>query len=196
MKRWVKALAGGVALCLILAVCGFDGECQEIRDKVVRLHILANSDSVEDQTLKLKVRDAVLQATVGWETMGEQEILQNVQEDLPRLLEVAQNTVYENGYSYPVTAKVCRMYFETRQYDEITMPAGMYDAVRFEIGEGKGKNWWCVIYPPMCLKAAEKGDTLAQVLTDRQMSIVTGEKGYQVRFKLLEVAQWLISRFR
>lgn len=196
MKRWVKALAGGVALCLIVAVCGFDGECQEIREQVVRLHILANSDSVEDQSIKLKVRDAVLQATAGWENMGEQEILQNVQEDLPRLLEIAQNTVYENGYSYPVTAKVCRMYFETRQYDEITMPAGMYDAVRFEIGEGKGKNWWCVIYPPMCLKAAEKGDTLAQVLTDRQMSIVTGEKGYQVRFKLLEVAQWLISRFR
>ena len=77
MKRWVKALAGGVALCLIVAVCGFDGECQEIREQVVRLHILANSDSVEDQSIKLKVRDAVLQATAGWENMGEQEILQN-----------------------------------------------------------------------------------------------------------------------
>ncbi len=196
MKRWMKALAGGVALCLIVAVCGFDGECEEIREKVVRLHILANSDSTEDQALKLKVRDAVLQAAAGWEEATGENILQQAQQDLPYLLEVAQKTVYENGFSYPVTAKICRMYFETRQYDDVTMPAGVYDAVRFEIGEAKGKNWWCVMYPPMCLKAAEKGDTLAQVLTDRQMSIVTGEQGYQVRFKLVEVVQWLIHRFR
>lgn len=198
MKRFFKALVGGVVISALLTMCGFGAQCDEIRDKVVRLHILANSDSEEDQQLKLKVRDAVIQAAAQYlgDADGEEMALAQAKECLPKLVEVAQQTVYDNGYQYPVTAEICTMYFETRQYDEITMPAGTYDAVRFQIGEGKGKNWWCVMYPPMCLKAAEKGDVLSQTLTDRQMSIVTGQRGYAVRFKILEVLQWLVSRFR
>lgn len=198
MKRWMKALIGGVTLCLLLSLCGFDGECRKIRESVVRLHILANSDTDEDQALKLQVRDAVIEAAAGWldGADGEGEALEKVQKYLPQLEAIAQQTVYENGYTYPVRAEVCRMYFETRVYDEITMPAGVYDAVRFTIGEGQGKNWWCVIYPPMCIQAAVKEQSLSDVLNDRQMSIVTGEKGYAVRFKLVEVFNWIVDRFR
>lgn len=197
MKRWIKALTGGVIICLLLSLCGFSGQCREIREKVVRLHILANSDSAEDQQLKLKVRDAVTAAAAGWLDGAEAEgaALQKVKEYLPQLEAVAQQTVYDNGYTYPVKATVCEMYFETRQYDEITMPAGIYDAVRFEIGEGKGKNWWCVIYPPMCIRSAVKEQTLSDVLDGRQMSIVTDEGGYAVRFKIVEVFEWVTSLF-
>lgn len=197
MKRWIKALTGGVIICLLLSLCGFSGQCREIREKVVRLHILANSDSAEDQQLKLKVRDAVTAVAAGWldGAEAEGEALQKVKEYLPQLEAVAQQTVYDNGYTYPVKATVCEMYFETRQYDEITMPAGIYDAVRFEIGEGKGKNWWCVIYPPMCIRSAVKEQTLSDVLDGRQMSIVTDEGGYAVRFKIVEVFEWVTSLF-
>ncbi len=198
MKRWMKALAGGVVLCLVLTLCGFDGDCQQIRDSVVRLHILAHSDSREDQALKLQVRDAVTAAAAGWldGANGEGEALEKIRQYLPKLQEIAQQTVYDHGYTYPVKATLCRMFFDTRQYDEVTMPAGVYDAVRIVIGEGEGKNWWCVIYPPMCINAAVKEQTLSDVLGRRQMSIVTGEKGYAVRFKLVEVFQWIADRFR
>lgn len=198
MKRFLKALAGGTVLCVLLSLCGFDGQCQSVRDNVVRLHILANSDSAEDQTLKLKVRDAVTAAADGWfdGANGETEALTQIEKCLPALRKIAQETVYRNGYAYPVQVQRCRMYFETRQYGDVTMPAGMYEAVRFVIGEGKGKNWWCVIYPPLCIRSAVNEKALSDVLDDRQMSLVTGEKGVSVRFKVVEIFWWIVDKFR
>ena len=196
MKRMLKAVIGGVTLCLLLSLCGFGGECREIRERVVRLHILANSDSEADQALKLRVRDAVVEAADGLldgtETMEEAKT--EIRAQLPRLEQVAQETVYANGYTYPVTATLCEMYFETRVYDTVTMPAGVYDAVRFTIGAGQGKNWWCVIYPPMCVQAAVKEQSLSEVLDSRQMHIVTGEDGFAVRFKIVEIFEWLLHK--
>ena len=125
MRRFLKALAGGVTLCILLSLCGFDGQCQAVRNNVVRLHILANSDTAEDQTLKLKVRDAVTAAADGWfdGANGETEALAQIEKRLPALQEIAQEVVYKNGYAYPVQVKRCRMYFETRQYGNVTMPA-------------------------------------------------------------------------
>ncbi len=197
MKRWMKALIGGVCLCLLFSMCGFGRDCREIRNKVVRLHILANSDSAEDQALKLKVRDAVTQAASGWldGANGEGEALQMAREYLPQLEAIAQQTVYEQGYAYPVKATVCEMFFETRAYGEVTMPAGVYDAVRFEIGEAEGENWWCVIYPPMCIGSAVKEQTLTDVLSDREMTVVNSGRGYAVRFKIVEVFERIASLF-
>ena len=194
MKRWMKALIGGVCLCLLLSLCGFTGECEKIRDRVVRLHILANSDSDEDQALKLKVRDAVTEAAAGWldDAEGEGEALQKMERYLPELQEVAQQTVYDEGYSYPVTATLCRMHFDTREYDEVTMPAGIYDAVRFTIGEGQGKNWWCVMFPPLCVPVADgsvetdDGVVLEEYLNEDGKRIVTSGNRYKVKFKVVE----------
>lgn len=197
MKRWIRALSGGVILCMLLSLCGFEGACDAIRKDVVRLHILANSDTEQDQVLKYTVRDAVTAQTTGWldGVTDEMQALAFIEKRLPQLQEIAEQTVREQGYAYPVRVSLCDMYFSTRVYGDVTMPAGMYTAVRIEIGEAKGKNWWCVVYPPMCIRSAVKEQTLSDVLSGREMSVVSGE-GYAVRFKIVEVVQWLLSRVK
>ena len=193
-KMWIGragvALAG--AACVVLAVFGqFAVQCDGIRSSVVRLHIMAHSDAADDQALKLAVRDAVTAASSGLldgvtDAAG---ALAAAEAALPQLVEVAQQTVYAHGYDYPVSAALCRMYFETRTYGEgetVTLPAGLYDAVRFTIGEGQGKNWWCVVFPPLCVAAATEVERMDDVLDAQQSDIVAHAERYEVRFKVVE----------
>lgn len=188
MKRGIRALCGGLALCMLLSLCGFAEECDGIRDSVLRLHVLAHSDSAEDQALKLKVRDAVVEASAGMldGCADAAEAEQRIDDCLERLRQVAQEVVRQEGYTYPVTAERCRTYFTTRQYDNVTLPAGEYEAVRFVIGDGAGKNWWCVLFPPLCVSAATEYAHTSDVLTARQEDIVEHPENYEVRWKLLE----------
>lgn len=197
MSRWIRALSGGVLLCLLLSLCGFEGACDNIRRDVVRLHILANSDTEDDQKLKMAVRDAITAETAGWldGVTDEKEAVAEIKRQIPHLQTVAEETIRKNGFAYPVRVSLCDMYFSTRVYGEVTMPAGTYTAVRVEIGEAKGKNWWCVVYPPMCIRSAVKEQTLSDVLDGREMAVVSG-KGYAVRFKIVEIVQWLLSRVK
>ena len=194
-KRLLRAGIGGLVLCLLISLCGFYGRCTGVRESVVRLHILANSDSEEDQALKLKVRDAVVEAAAGWLDGAENadEALALAKERLPELKAVAQQTVTDAGYDYPVDATLCTMYFTTRQYDTVTLPAGVYEAVRFTIGSGEGKNWWCVVYPPLCAGAAMERKTLNDVLDSEQVAMVTGDKRFLVRFKVVEWWEALLN---
>ena len=185
-------MTGAVVLCLLYSIIGVYGQAQGVREEVVRLHILANSDSTADQTVKLQVRDAVTEAAAGWlETAaGTEEALVLAKAQLPRLQAVAEETMAAAGADYPVQAELVRMYFTTRQYDSYTLPAGMYDAVRITLGEGKGQNWWCVVYPPLCTGAATD---LSQTLESGGQELVEGGDRYQVRFKVVE---WLESFFQ
>lgn len=194
-KRLLRAGIGGLVLCLLISLCGFYGRCTGVRESVVRLHILANSDSEEDQALKLKVRDAVVEAAAGWLDGAENadEALALAKERLPELKAVAQQTVTDAGYDYPVDATLCTMYFTTRQYDTVTLPAGVYEAVRFTIGSGEGKNWWCVVYPPLCAGAAMERKTLNDVLDSEQVAMVTGDERFLVRFKVVEWWEALLN---
>lgn len=197
MKRWIKALCGAVVVCMVLSLCGFAGNCAVVRDSVVRLHVLANSDSEEDQTLKLKVRDAVTEAGAGVldGVTDREQAEERLQDALPRLIETAQQCVYDEGYSYPVTAELTTMYFGTRTYDSGTFPAGRYRAVRFSIGEAKGKNWWCVMYPPLCVSAATDKASLSDVMSEGACTIVNDAPRYAVRFKVVEwfetILEWI-----
>ena len=197
-KRWIKAVTGGLVICLMLSVCQLHGTCQGVRDNVVRLHILANSDSEQDQALKLKVRDAVLAASEDWPqtaaTAAEARAL--AESRLTELEAVARHTVIAEGYDYPVTAEVCRMYFTTRQYDTLTLPAGTYDAVRLQIGAGEGQNWWCVMYPPLCVGAATDRKQATSLWSDNQQDLVENGDRYVVKFKVVEWVQNLLSKFR
>ncbi len=175
-------------LALLLPLCSFSASCEGIRQQVVRVHILAHSDSEADQVLKLKVRDAVIAAGADLLTGEEngEEARAKIAVALPTLQAAAQACVYGEGYTYPVAAELTNMYFTTRTYESGTLPAGYYDAVRFTIGAGAGRNWWCMLYPPLCVSAAANPDSLEQALTPDQTDIVQNAPRYRVRFKLVE----------
>ena len=197
-KRWIKAVSGALVICLMLSVCQLHGTCESVREDVVRLHILANSDSAEDQALKLKVRDAILEASADWQEVAgtPEEALALAKARLPHIQAVAQEVMAAEGYTYPVRAEVCRMYFTTRQYDTVTLPAGQYDAVRISIGEAEGQNWWCVMYPPLCVGAATNRKKATALWSDNQKKLVQGDSRYAVKFKVVEWAQKIFSWFR
>ena len=196
--KLIRSIAAALILSLMVSICGFSGECNEIRQRVLRLHVLANSDSKEDQELKLKVRDRVVEVAAGlFDTArNESEALKLAEESLDSIEAAAQQCVYDEGYTYRVNAELVDMYFTTRRYDTVTLPAGVYDALRVTIGEGKGQNWWCVVFPPMCVFAATDASELSDVLEPGQEKIVTKPQKYEFRLKVVEIFEEIANFFR
>ena len=186
----VRALACGLVLVLTLTICGFDAKCDTVRENVLRLHVLANSDSEDDQALKLKVRDALLtvSADVFENCTSEQEAVASAKDNLALFTSTAEQVIAENGYSYSVKVEVANTWFETRDYENFSLPAGVYEALKVTIGEGKGKNWWCVMFPSICLPAASgESKDFSSVLEDDTAEIVEQPKRYKARFKVVEI---------
>lgn len=168
----------------------------ELADKVVRLHVLANSDSEEDQALKLRVRDAVLaQASETLQGVtGRVEACRRLTVLLPELEKTAQEVIAANGYAYGVRVELAETAFPTRTYDGFALPAGEYLALRVLIGEATGQNWWCVVFPPLCTAAASDVPTVAldAGLTDQEVALITeADEGYVLKFKAVELWQAL-----
>ena len=186
MKLIEKCLLFGFFCAVLFSMLGFTAQCESIPDKVFRFHVLANSDSAEDQALKLRVRDRILEESAGLmdgvSTREEAEAA--AAQSLPKLQAAAEDEIRQAGYEYPVQAEITRMYFPTRQYESVTLPAGEYDALRITIGEAKGKNWWCVLFPALCLPVAEDSAQLSDVLSSGQLDVVQGN--YEIRFKAVE----------
>lgn len=159
----------------------------DISDHVIRLHVIANSDSDEDQACKLAVRDALLNCSEEYLGVGasKEEALKNAEKNLEVLRQVAEETVRKQGFSYDVQIELCTMDFPEKTYDDLVMPAGTYDAVRIILGEGSGQNWWCVMYPPLCVPAAEKIDP-DDVFTKEEQDLLYKKEGYTVQFAVLE----------
>ena len=186
----IRAVACGLVLVLTLTICGFDAKCDTIRENVLRLHVLANSDSEDDQVLKLKVRDALLtvSADVFENCTSEQEAVASAKDNLALFTSTAEQVIAENGYSYSVKVEVANTWFETRDYENFSLPAGVYEALKVTIGEGKGKNWWCVMFPSICLPAASgENKDFSCVLEDDTAEIVEQPKRYKARFKVVEI---------
>lgn len=187
---WEIALLIGMAVFLISGAVSLQNRDQ-LADKVVRLHILANSDSEEDQALKLRVRDRVLErATELLEQTGDRrEAADVLQSHLPELERIAAEEISDCGYEYDVTAEVANTMFPTKEYDGFTLPAGEYLALRIIIGEGNGHNWWCVVFPPLCTTAAADvpASALAAGFDEEEVALVTEEnEGYVLKFKAME----------
>lgn len=195
MNRLEKAILLGLILSVLITITGFAGRCENIEQKVFRLHVLANSDSSEDQELKLKVRDKILQysSSLFAEAETKNDAKQITDAYLSEIEKIAQEEVHNQGYNYGVRVELANMYFNTRRYGDVTLPAGKYDALRVLIGEGRGKNWWCVMFPPMCLPAASKTEELDDVLDDDEMDIVQNEEEYEIAFKIVELIAMLRS---
>lgn len=191
-----------LALGVIFTYCTSDGnkdisEMQEdIADKIIRFHVLANSDSDADQALKLKVKENVVDyITPLLENSSDinetREILRRIR---PEIINIAENIIKQEGYEYEVTAKLTYCYFPTKAYGDIVLPPGEYEAFEIEIGEARGKNWWCILYPPLCFVDVTHGivpDTSKQMLKnildeDEYKAITNVEDNAGYRFKVLE----------
>ncbi len=188
-------LAAFIITCVV-GTMSFASACEEIRSSVLRMHVVANSDSEEDQCLKLKVRDAVLEA--GKEYFDNSESAAQAEGKLipvkDELERVAKKVVEENGYDYDVKVNIGNAYFPTKTYDgDVTLPAGEYEAVNVIIGSGQGHNWWCVMFPPMCLPAAESDTELNEVLSEREYEIVKSNPKFEPRFKIVEWYEKIIK---
>ena len=202
MKRWKKwELALLLGLCAALIWGAWSAQRQDaLARKMIRLHVIANSDSAEDQALKLKVRDAVLEQAT--ETLrgadSQAEASRRLTDILPELEETARAVITANGYDYGVRAELAETSFPTKEYDGFALPAGEYMALRLVIGEGAGQNWWCVVYPPLCTAAAtDMPETAIRAgLSGDDVSLITEEDaGYVLKFRSLELweqlRQWL-----
>ena len=198
MSRWIKAVAIGLLVAIsVQFMTGFAADCGEIRDKVLRLHILANSDTQEDQDLKLAVRDRILEESgTLFNCLDSKEAAeQSVDENLEQIEEIAADEIEKQGYDYPVKAERVRMFFDTRVYETFTLPAGQYDAVRVTIGKAEGHNWWCVLYPMLCLPAAQPQEELEQNFTESQADMIENAEDYQVEFATVEIIEKIKNWF-
>ena len=187
-------------ICLMaLSFLPVHGE-RAVYDTVVRLHVLANSDTEEDQALKLKVRDAILEVSAPMveDCTTQAEAMEILNAHLTDLETAASAVISSEGYDYPVTVLLGEEDYPTRTYESCAFPAGTYVSLRICIGEAEGQNWWCCLFPPLCLSAAtatsekDNEDAFIQVgLTKDQYGIITetGKTKYKVRFKILEVLE-------
>lgn len=176
---------------------------QDIASKIIRFHVIANSDSKSDQALKLKVRDKVLEYIQPKlkKSKSIEESRKIIKENDKQIINIANKTIKDNGYSYSVKTTLSNENFPIKTYGNITLPQGKYEAYRIIIGEGKGQNWWCVMFPPLCFVDITKGevsyketeDEMKMVLTPEEYKIVnnktdkTKENDIKIKFKILEV---------
>ncbi|MGM9548479.1 MAG: stage II sporulation protein R [Faecousia sp.] len=191
MKKLVKR----IGICLILAAsvwCGtLIADRQRLNEELIRLHVVANSDSDEDQAIKLQVRDAVtasLQNDLA-KIADVEEAKAYLQANLPKIQAVANKTLEAAGCDCEAVVTLCREAFDTRYYDTFTLPAGVYEALRITIGGGEGHNWWCVAFPTLCLPATSEGfasEAAGAGFPDSLTGALTGEEAYEVRFFLLD----------
>ena len=204
MNKVFAVCASILMLVILLGVMPVHGEA-EVYDSVIRLHVLANSDSADDQALKLKVRDAVLERMT--DVFEENECLdindaeRVVAEHIDDIMETAEQCIAEEGYSYSVDVIIKEEKYPTRNYELLAFPSGRYLSLQIKIGEAEGQNWWCVLFPPLCLSAAtetslQAEDALMNIgLSGEQYKIITESENakYNVRFKILETIDEIIS---
>ena len=192
-KRLLVVTFTLIMLCALLTFLPIHSEA-EIYDSVIRLHVIANSDSEIDQDLKLAVRDEILKSASsmleGCSTR--EQAIERVSDSLCTIEERAADLLADMGYPYSVNVELSEEEYPMKNYEGFCFPSGEYLSLRVNIGEAQGQNWWCVLYPPMCLSAASESEAIAQVgLTDAQYSMITETEGakYKVRFKILEAIE-------
>lgn len=189
MKNFITLLA--VTMLVLFLLIGYSTNVNSnLSQNIVRLHVLANSDSEDDQSLKLKVRDAILEQSRTDFTKKE-----DVKFQLDIYKDIAEKIVAENGYDYPVHVEYGNFSFPTKNYDRFSLPAGNYDAVRIKLGSAQGQNWWCVMFPPLCFvdgttDAAYAESKLRSSISEESYDIISAQNNkstpFTIKFKIVE----------
>lgn len=182
------AVVVGLLCAIFASMAHFEAACDDLRQNVLRLHIIANSDSEEDQAVKLLVRDKILEESTDI-FAGETDLKRAEEKAADRLnefCETAEKVLRENGFSYGASAEIGDSYFETREYEDFTLPAGNYRSLIIRLGKAQGKNWWCVIFPAVCVPAATDA-SLSDSTRDTSAQIAEHPQKYVMRFKTVEI---------
>ena len=201
MKNYKKIILIIILLFFYIFICAVsyvNAVSSNIKNSVFRLHVIANSDSTEDQSLKYLVRDNILKyINTTSKNKSKEDIILYVKKNINEIQKIAQDTIIENGYDYPVTVNVGNFAFPTKTYGDITLPAGFYDALKIEIGNAEGKNWWCVMFPPLCFVDVSSGivpedskQTLKQNLSNEEYNLLLeNSNDIKIKFKIVEMFQ-------
>ena len=198
MKKIIGAICIGF-LCTLIMGYRFDATEAALAGSVIRLHVLANSDSAEDQALKLKVRDRVIEETDGIFTDSENVVgaKSKIEGNIDFIKDIAKDEIRKNGYDYDVNVSLGMSDFPTKEYGNIILPAGSYEALKIEIGNAKGKNWWCVLFPPLCFvdetcvtPSSEAMDKIEDSLGEDGKEFVSKDKSSSVEFRFKTYEMW------
>ena len=199
MKKYLFLLIVSVLFLLLSAYSYVNAVSNNLADSVFRLHVIANSDSKEDQELKYKVRDSLIEYmnTLTNEMNSKEEVIEIAKSHLEDFKEIAQNVVKENGYNYDVNVEIGNFSFPTKTYGDISFPAGFYDALKVEIGKAEGQNWWCVMFPPLCFVDVTSGvvpeeskENLEENLGDEAYELISDTQNssiLNIKFKIIEL---------
>ncbi len=200
LYRWEAALL--MAFAIVLTIGMWASLTQDaLAAEVLRLHVVANSDSDTDQAVKLQVRDAILAAATPYldGVHNQEEAEQALRPHLQELAQAGAEVLAQAGLSYPITVSITDQWFPTKEYTDFALPAGTYRSLQVILGEGQGHNWWCVVFPPLCLGSVseESVETSASgVLSEDQISLISEQDGeYVLRFKVLEWWDSLVQKF-
>ena len=192
-KKIKISVTVGIVVAILFSICSFAKTSEEIRSDVLRLHVIANSDTSVDQNLKLRLRDYILQEgkDIFNGSVNVENAVEKIEPVLPELEKSAKAFVTQAGFDYDVKITLSNEYFTTRTYETVTLPAGKYLALRVVIGSGEGHNWWCVMFPPMCVPAADKKDEIENVFSEKEIKLVESKPKYEPRFKVVEIYEQL-----
>lgn len=192
-KKIKISVTVGIVVAILFSICSFAKTSEEIRSDVLRLHVIANSDTSVDQNLKLRLRDYILQEgkDIFNGSVNVENAVKKIEPVLPELEKSAKAFVNQAGFDYDVKISLSKEYFTTRTYETVTLPAGKYLALRVVIGSGEGHNWWCVMFPPMCVPAADKKDEIENVFSEKEIKLVESKPKYEPRFKVVEIYEQL-----
>ncbi len=183
MKKFAVALLTGILIST--AVVGYSKDLsEELADGIVRLHIVAQSNSEKDQRVKLKIRDAVLKE------IGKSESKDDIVKKLPLIEEIANNILKDEVFDYKARAEMGKFHFPTKYYDNFALPEGEYEAVRIKLGKAEGENWWCVLFPPLCMvdsATMESEELLKETFGENYAVVKGGEMKVNIKFKLAEL---------
>ena len=198
-KRCVLLIFLLILYILISAISYTHAVTTDIADSVFRLHVIANSDSDEDQNLKYLVRDNVIKylSSISNNASSKNEVIDIAKANLSKIQSIAVQTVRDNGYTYSVSVEVGNFAFPSKNYGDITLPPGYYDALRIKIGNAEGQNWWCVMFPPLCFVDVTSGivpdeskEFLKENLSQEEFDLISNDsKEIKVKFKIVEVLQ-------
>lgn len=183
LKIWGITAAACAAAALFMTAA-VEKSSSQLSEKFIRLHVVANSDSADDQALKLRVRDSVLAAMDGVITRGMSR--EEAAAAINAHLSTVEKAALDAAEGWGVTVTLSDEYYPTREYDGFSLPAGEYLSLRVMIGEAQGQNWWCVVFPPLCTELCIEDAEAVWGLGEEEAALITGEDGYVIRFRLIE----------